>query len=142
MKFLGIQILLLNLLFHVNHAQEIKKKTVHINEVNSTINIDGVLDDEAWVNVEPARDFIQTFPYDSSLSISQCEVLLTYNKVYLYVGIKCNDTDPGSDFVMLSQRRDFRGPGIESVNLIFDTFRDQTNAYTFGINPYGYSVKD
>lgn len=137
MKFISVQVLLLGLLLQVSFGQQIDKKEVNIKESTSAIEIDGILDEAAWDDVEPARDFFQTFPYDSALSTSQCEIFLTYNKENLYIGMKCNDVDPESDFVMISQRRDYRRPGIESVNLIFDTFRDQTNAYSFGINPYG-----
>ena len=112
-------------------------KQVQIKETTTQIKVDGVLEEAVWKEAVPAKDFIQTFPYDTALSQSQCEIYLTYNAANMYVGIKCNDPIPEKEFVMLSQRRDFRGPGIESVNLIFDTFQDQTNAFTFGINPFG-----
>ncbi|MCB0643269.1 MAG: carbohydrate binding family 9 domain-containing protein, partial [Phaeodactylibacter sp.] len=36
-----------------------------------------------------------------------------------------------------SLRRDFRAGGNDNISLIFDTFNDKTNAFLFGINPYG-----
>lgn len=113
------------------------RKAVGINKTDNPILIDGRLDEDVWHTAVPAKDFMQTFPYDSSLSTSQCEIYLTYDDTYLYVATKCNDIDPEQKFVIISQRRDFRGPGIESINLVFDTFRDQTNAFSFGINPKG-----
>ncbi|HRX00737.1 MAG TPA: carbohydrate binding family 9 domain-containing protein, partial [Cyclobacteriaceae bacterium] len=113
------------------------RKAVGINKTDNPILIDGRLDEDVWHTAVPAKDFMQTFPYDSSLSTSQCEIYLTYDDTYLYVATKCNDIDPEQKFVIISQRRDFRGPGIESINLVFDTFRDQTNAFSFGINPQG-----
>ena len=118
-------------------GQEVTRKTAYINEATGEIEIDGRLEESAWQDAIPSKDFMQTFPYDTAISTSQCEIWMTYNEINLYVGLKCNDTDPDKNFVMISQRRDFRGPGIESVNLMFDTFQDQTNAYSFGINPYG-----
>ncbi len=119
------------------YGQGIARKKVYIKEASSKIKVDGYLDEQAWNESVPAKDFMQTFPYDSSLSYSQCEIYLTYDKHFIYVGTKCNDTEPGKDFIVLSKRRDFRGPGIESINLILDPFQDQTNAYAFGINPLG-----
>lgn len=121
----------------VVQSQVITRKQVYIKEATSPIKIDGHLDEEAWKESVPAKDFMQTFPYDSSLSYSQCEIYLTYNKNFIFIGTKCNDTEPSKDFVILSKRRDFRGPGIESINMILDPFQDQTNAYAFGINPLG-----
>ena len=118
-------------------GQELERKTVHIKEASSKIVVDGYLNEQAWNESVPAKDFMQTFPYDSSMSYSQCEIYMTYDKHYIYLGTKCNDTDPSKDFVTLSMRRDFRGPGIESINLILDPFLDQTNAFAFGINPLG-----
>jgi hypothetical protein len=118
-------------------SQVISRKQVYIKEASTPIKVDGYLNEAAWKESVPAKDFMQTFPYDSSLSYSQCEIYLTYNKNFIYIGTKCNDTEPSKDFVILSKRRDFRGPGIESINMILDPFQDQTNAYAFGINPLG-----
>ncbi len=118
-------------------SQDIERRTLHINEANGSIKVDGVLDDEAWTSVSPARDFQQNFPYDSALSETQCEVYLTYDKQNIYVGTKCYDPDPTMDYSVLSLRRDYKGNGIDGISVIFDTFLDQTNAFTFGINPFG-----
>lgn len=110
---------------------------MYINKTDELIKIDGQLNEQAWKDAIPAKDFIQTFPYDSSLSQTQCEIYLTYDKNNIYIGTRCNDLDPSKDFVITSKRRDFRGPGIESINILLDPFQDQTNAYQFGINPVG-----
>ena len=135
MRFLGSLVLLIS--FFQGFGQGVDRRTVQINGSDTPIKVDGRLDENAWGQAVPAKDFIQTFPYDSSRSLSQCEIYLTYDKNNIYVGTRCNDADPAKDYVTLSQRRDFRGPGIESINLVFDTFQDQTNAYSFGINHLG-----
>ncbi|HRK53588.1 MAG TPA: DUF5916 domain-containing protein [Cyclobacteriaceae bacterium] len=118
-------------------AQGISRKTVNISETEALIKIDGRLDESVWKDIAPAKDFIQTFPYDSSLSDTQCDIYFTYDKDNIYIGTRCNDLDPTKKFAILSKRRDFRGPGIESVNVVLDPFMDQTNAYSFGLNPLG-----
>lgn len=125
------------LVVFASFGQQITRKKVYINKTEDLIKIDGLLDEQAWKDAIPAKDFIQTFPYDSALSQTQCEIYLTYDKNNIYIGTKCNDLDPNKDFVIISKRRDFRGPGIESINILLDPFQDQTNAYQFGINPLG-----
>ncbi|MEQ9413079.1 MAG: carbohydrate binding family 9 domain-containing protein, partial [Cyclobacteriaceae bacterium] len=136
MKF-NILLALGFLVVFASFGQQITRKKVYINKTEDLIKIDGLLDEQAWKDAIPAKDFIQTFPYDSALSQTQCEIYLTYDKNNIYIGTKCNDLDPNKDFVIISKRRDFRGPGIESINILLDPFQDQTNAYQFGINPLG-----
>lgn len=133
----GLFVFSLITLAHISFAQTPIRKTININTTDSPIKVDGYLDDQVWSNITPAKDFVQTFPYDSSLSTTQCEIYLTYDESTVYIGTKCNDVDSRKKFVILSKRRDFRGPGIESINVVFDTFQDQTNAFSFGINPLG-----
>lgn len=133
----GLLVFALITFAHVCFAQTPIRKTVNISTTDTPIKVDGLLDDPIWSNITPAKDFIQTFPYDSALSTTQCEIYFSYDEQNMYIGTKCNDVDSGKKFVILSKRRDFRGPGIESINVVFDTFQDQTNAFSFGINPLG-----
>jgi hypothetical protein len=40
-------------------------------------------------------------------------------------------------YVSTSLRRDFRGEQNDAIVFVLDTFNDKTNAFSFGINPYG-----
>ena len=40
-------------------------------------------------------------------------------------------------YVSTSLRRDYRGEQNDGISFSFDTFNDGTNAYQFGVNPYG-----
>ncbi|GAG79233.1 unnamed protein product, partial [marine sediment metagenome] len=40
----------------------------------------GVLDEQAWLYAEPAMDFFQRFPADTSVAITLTEVKLTYDQ--------------------------------------------------------------
>ncbi|HEY5691956.1 MAG TPA: hypothetical protein VIS49_10900, partial [Cyclobacteriaceae bacterium] len=44
-------------------SQVITRKQVYIKEASSPIKVDGRLDEEAWKESVPAKDFMQTFPY-------------------------------------------------------------------------------
>lgn len=106
-----------------------------IKYISETIVADGVLDESIWQTADSANDFWQYFPSDSIRAQQQSEVKILYDDENLYVGIKVDAT--GNDFALTSLKRDFRGGGIDSFSLLFDTYNDGTNAFLFGINAQG-----
>jgi hypothetical protein len=117
-------------------AVPVDLKSVTIRESGSLIRIDGILDEEAWLHAEPAADFFQRFPADTSEALTRTEVKLTYDRDFFYVGAICYDHVAG-DFVVESLRRDFEERGNDVLNIIIDPFSDLTNGFLFGITPYG-----
>lgn len=101
----------------------------------ASFSIDGVLDEAAWSQVENAQDFRQYFPTDSLPAEYQTEIKMLYDTATLYVAVKAYV--PGNDYVIPSLERDYRAGGNDNISLLFDTFNDGTNAFLFGINPYG-----
>ncbi len=117
-------------------AVPVNLKSVTIKKANSIIRLDGVLDEESWLLAEPAADFFQRFPADTSIALTHTEVKLTYDQDFLYVGAICYD-DVDGDYVVSSLRRDFEGSGNDALNIIIDPFSDLSNGFLFGITPYG-----
>ena len=117
-------------------AASMDLKSITIRESNSAIRLDGVLDEEAWQHAEPAQDFFQRYPADTSVAVTLTEVKLTYDHDFFYVGAICHDHVEG-DYVVESLRRDFEGRGNDALNIIIDPFSDLTNGFLFGITPYG-----
>ncbi|MEL6484799.1 MAG: carbohydrate binding family 9 domain-containing protein, partial [Bacteroidota bacterium] len=103
--------------------------------IDQPIEIDGVLDEAVWETAESAHDFQQNFPTDSVLAQQQTDIKMLYDSKNLYLAIKLNTK--GKNYVVPSLRRDFRAGGNDNISLLFDTFNDGTNAFLFGINPYG-----
>jgi hypothetical protein len=60
---------------------------------------------------------------------------MLFNEHTLYVGIRAESA--GGKYAVTSLRRDFDGASNDNVTLMFDTFRDGTNAFLFGVTPYG-----
>jgi len=106
-----------------------------VKHISEPILADGVLDEPIWETAESANEFWEYFPLDSIRAQQQSEVKILYDDTNLYVGIKANAL--GKNFTLQSLKRDFRGSGVDSFSLLFDTFNDGTNAFLFGINPYG-----
>ncbi|NJN42447.1 MAG: carbohydrate binding family 9 domain-containing protein [Flammeovirgaceae bacterium] len=115
-------------------AQDDKK--LFIKRANTAIKIDGILNESDWLEADSAINFFQQFPFDSSRTVAQTMVKTTYDDRFIYVGAVCYSKDP-SKFVIPSLRRDFFGQGIDLFAVIFDTYQDVTNAFTFGTNPAG-----
>lgn len=110
-------------------------KSFSVKLISESIQLDGALDEPFWENADGPHDFQQYFPSDSILAENQTDIKMVYDNKTLYIGIRVESV--GDDWVIPSLRRDFRASGNDNVNLVFDTFNDGTNAFMFGINPYG-----
>lgn len=103
--------------------------------IKSPIKIDGIIDEDEWLNAPTVGQFWQYFPSDTIKAIYQTEIKLRYDDKFIYVAAKCYVN--GKKFVTPSYRRDYRAGGNDNISFIFDTFNDRTNAFLFGLNPYG-----
>jgi hypothetical protein len=129
------KVLILIILLFVSSSVFAQKKEFMVKWTDQEIQLDGVLSESFWAEVDPAKDFWQYFPTDSLQSTSQTEIKMLYNEKYLYVGIIVYAL--GKDYVIPSLRRDFSARGNDNINLLFDTFKDGNNAFFFGSNPEG-----
>jgi len=94
------------------------------------------MDEGAWVEADVADRFFQYFPYDSSEAIAPTEVRMTYDDDFIYVIAVMKSLGP-REYVIPSLRRDYRGEAYDGFTVILDTYKDKTNAFVFGVNPYG-----
>ncbi len=117
----------------LNAQKETKSVTVKF--ISETIKLDGNLDEPIWEMAESADEFWEYFPLDTIQARKQSEIKLLYDDKNIYIGIKAYSS--GRNYATQSLKRDFRGSGSDSFSLVFDTFNDGTNAFLFGINPYG-----
>ena len=115
----------------VSNAQQLR-----ISRTDIPVVIDARMDDPVWQEADIATHFMQSFPYDSSEAIAQTEVRMAYDNDFIYVIAKMKNNGPRK-YVTPSLRRDFRGQAFDSFSVILDTYQDKTNAFLFGINPFG-----
>ena len=108
---------------------------VFLRRSQEKVIIDGKLDEGAWYTGSPADNFWENFPTDTILCDSKTEIYMTFDDTHLYIGAKCYA--PGKDYVVPSLRRDYRAGGSDNITFLLDPFRDRTNAFVFGMNPYG-----
>lgn len=112
-----------------------RSKSFTVKFISDPIQVDGVLDESVWEIAESAHNFQQYFPSDSTLAAQQTDIKMLYNATTLFIGIKLNTE--GDNYVIPSLERDYRAGGNDNISLLFDTFNDGTNAFLFGMNPYG-----
>jgi hypothetical protein len=99
--------------------------------------LDGeVLADPAWKAAVPVTSFLQEQPEEGHPASERTEVRLVYTADTLYVGVVCFDRDPKS-IIVSDARRDAPLDQTDSVQIIFDTYRDRLNGFVFGTNPAG-----
>jgi hypothetical protein len=98
--------------------------------------IDGTVNDEAWLSVEPYSNFIQTDPIEGAPASERTEVRVLYDKTNLYIGVIAFDSEPGK-IVVNQSRRDADITEADAILIVLDTFNDNQNAFVFGTNPIG-----
>ena len=107
--------------------------------VTSDIAIDGVLDEPAWREGAPIGEFVQRIPNSGSQPSERTEVRLLYDENNLYIGVMCFDSEPERVIGTL-MARDSMLNSDDRVEIILDTFGDQSNAFYFATNPAGAFV--
>ena len=124
-----------SLLFAIAIFGQAPKKKFIVKFIADIPQIDGILDEAAWQTVDGPSNFQQYFPSDSLLAEQRTEMKMFYNGTTLFVGITMHSI--GNDWIVPSLERDYRASQGDNISLMFDTFNDGTNAFLFGINPYG-----
>ena len=123
------------LLFAPPVFSQVTPSRLTVKFIADPIKIDGVLDEGVWQTANKGDDFWQFFPTDSAKSVNPTEFRLLYDDNFIYVGIRADVKT--NNYVVASLRRDFVGTSSDNVTLMFDTFRDGTTAFLFGMTPYG-----
>ena len=113
--------------------------SVAVLEDDASVNVDGVVDEAIWETVEPHTGFTQQNPVEGAAASERTEVRLLLGKTTLYVGIIAFDSDP-DQILVTESRRDGDLNETDSIQLVFDTFNDNQNAFLFGTNPVGARV--
>jgi len=129
------KVLVISILISVSVKAQEAEPRLDVRYITDVIKIDGVLDEEIWKSADVADNFWQFFPTDSVRAKQNTEVRILYDETTIYVSIRANSAS--GKYVVSSLRRDFSGASNDNVSLIFDTFSDRTNAFMFGVTPYG-----
>ena len=114
-------------------------RTAVVTTVTEPILLDGVLDEPAWGSSPQIGALVQRIPTEGAEPSERTEVTLLRDEDNLYIGVMCYDSEP--DRILASQMaRDASLGPDDYVELLLDTFRDQSNAFYFSTNPNGALV--
>ena len=116
-----------------SYSQNTRMYTVQ--EVEQEPQIDGFLEEAIWEQISSGNNFIQYFPTDSLRAKYQTSFKVFRTETTLYIGFKAYYEN--EQVVISSLKRDFGALTNDNVSLLFDTFNDGTNAFFFGVTPYG-----
>ncbi len=103
--------------------------------IESTIHIDGQLDEADWQNAAFAKDFTNYNPNPGAASSQKSEVRILYNDKAIYIGATLYDTSPDSILRQLSERDQI---GITDwFAVVLDPYRDGLNGFGFIVTAAG-----
>src|SRR5256885_17062867 len=102
--------------------------------IESTVTIDGVLDDTAWSQAARLTGFSQYAPVDGRQAENVTEVLVFYSPTAIYFAIRAQAA-PGSVHATLASRD--RIDADDAIQIFLNPFNDGRQALVFGVNPLG-----
>ncbi len=103
--------------------------------VDTSIVVDGDLDEPAWVSAAVVGGFHQYRPLDQQPAEQATTVRVWYSPTAIYFGIVAHDRNPGSIRATLADRDKIEDD--DRVQIFLDTFNDRRRAFVFGVNPLG-----
>lgn len=118
--------------------QKAKKELIATRIANPPL-IDGLLDDDCWIGIPVAGDFIQYEPYNGKPASQKTEVKITYDNIALYVGVYLYDYHPDSILNELCQR-DNDNVNSDWFNIDIGAFQDGLNSFSFGVTASGVQI--
>jgi len=98
--------------------------------------IDGHLTESSWQGARFHGGFVQQDPDEGAPASEKTEVALLGDKDYLYIGVKCFDSQP-QHIIAKEMRRDQPLFEDDCFMILLDTYRDRRNGYFFVTNPHG-----
>ena len=122
--------------FRSNNKNRSAMIEVKVNKSFDAPAMDGVLSKNEWKDAALIFNFTQKEPLEGQPVSEPTFVLITYDKKYIYFGIRCFDNEPHK-IVANEMRRDSDLSNNDYFEIIIDTFHDQRNAYYFATNSLG-----
>ncbi|MFA7359656.1 MAG: DUF5916 domain-containing protein [Candidatus Kapaibacterium sp.] len=113
-----------------------KNLDVSVPRINSSeIEVDGNLDEPAWLKAQKFENFSEVEPGDNTKPSVNTEAFVFYDDENIYIGFKSYESD------IKSIRKTFTSRDMifsdDWVGFFFDTYSEKKEAYELIVNPYG-----
>jgi len=127
--------ILISYLLLVHSVGMFAQRNLSASRTNESMNIDGQMLEDSWINAAFTSGFTQTSPEVGEPLSQQTEVRIIYDDYHLYVYAKCYDN---MDLVskVLCQRDGFDA-NTDYFTLMLDTYNDDQNGFAFGVSNLG-----
>ncbi len=107
---------------------------VRVPRIDNPPEIDGRLNDEAWLEAALLTEFVQQTPLDGAPATERTEIYIAYDSDHIYFGFYLHYEDPG---ILRANRADRDTAWQDDlVTIYLDTFMDQQRSYDFDLNAY------
>ncbi|MBN1790501.1 MAG: carbohydrate binding family 9 domain-containing protein [Bacteroidales bacterium] len=126
------------LLFQVLSVTLSAAEPVKIYHLLENIEFDGLPFEDAWTDAEMFPLVMHRPNYGAEPS-EKSEVMIAYDKDFLWVGARLFTKDP-STIKSTSKKRDEQSRNSDAFTIILDTFNDNENAMGFGTMPSGLRI--
>lgn len=121
---------------HVSASQDGLRPHASATPTSAPPTIDGLLTDDVWLRATPIGPLTQVVPTEGAEPSERTEVRILYDPDYLYIGIRCFDSEPDK-IITTTRLRDAFLRSDDRVELVLDTFLDHRNAFFFQMNAGG-----
>ncbi|MGH7581968.1 MAG: DUF5916 domain-containing protein [Gemmatimonadales bacterium] len=109
--------------------------SIAIPRIDTTIAVDGVLDEPVWRQAARLDGFHQYHPVDARPAEDSTVVLVWYSPTAIFFGIRAYDREPSQVHATVANRDNLGSE--DEITIYLDTFNDRRRAYFFGSNPLG-----
>lgn len=116
-------------------AGEITHRVATAERTESTMRVDGSLDEEAWVSANIAENFTTLSPTPGLPAKFETQVRILYNDNSLYIGALMIDPEPDKIMKQLSERDGFASSS--SFSLVIDSYQSGINGFGFEVSAAG-----
>ncbi|MCC5930851.1 MAG: carbohydrate binding family 9 domain-containing protein [Cyclobacteriaceae bacterium] len=125
----------LGICFSVKAGEENIPKKLQAFRTESSVKIDGVLDEEDWLMADVATDFVQRSPNPGKRPTQPTEVRIMYDDFAVYIAAIMYEVSRDSVMTFLTAR-DVTGLA-DYFSVYFDTYNDNLNAFEFSVTAAG-----
>src|SRR5881397_997506 len=113
----------------------LRQLDVRVPRIETTVHIDGVLDEDVWKQAALLTGFSQYRPVDSRPAEDSTQVLVFYAPDAIYFGIRAFEKHGTVVRATLADRDNIGAD--DNIQILLDTFNDRRRALLFAVNPLG-----
>lgn len=106
--------------------------------ISEKIELDGLLNEDAWRSVDPATNFITSYPGFGEKTKYTSEVFMVYDDDAIYIAGRFTDPSPDSINYSLSQRDDVGN--ADWFKVLIDPYAKGVSGFSFSVTAAGVEI--